>query len=343
MRIKEAIDSAASRPVAALGVSGTRALLGFVGLMYYLSHYSDRHYLFGPGPDPILPHHLFAEQVQERGSFSLYTWSTSEAWFEAVFHLGLLAALAVTAGVGGRAVLAMHGVFLWSLYELLPAFQDGGDNLAQLVIPMLLLTNCHQYFSFSSGFANRVIGRFPGGLRSLGVPLHNLGVAAIAVQMCLVYVVSGLYKVQGEVWQDGTALFYIMRVPEFELPGLSNLVYNSDVLVLLGTYSTTLFLVYFPMGILVPRMRPWTAIASIAFHVSIGVFMGLTGFALTMVACDLIFLSSALSRARQMARTVGERWSRKHPESPRTTAVEQSTPPESDSPVGAPVPQAAKS
>ncbi|MCX4583771.1 HTTM domain-containing protein [Streptomyces sp. NBC_01481] len=340
MSIKESIDSAASRPVAALGVSGTRALLGFVGFMYYLSHYSDRHYLFGPGADSVLPHRLFVEQVQEKGSFSLYTWSTSEAWFEAVFHLGLLAALAVTLGVGGRAVLAAHGIFLWSLYERQTAVIDGGDNLAQLVIPMLLLTNCYQHFSFSSGSARRVIGRLPESVRSLGVPLHNLGVAAIAVQMCLVYVVSGLYKVQGEAWQDGTALFYIMRVPEFELPGVSSFVYNSDILVFLGTYGTALFLVYFPMGILVPSLRPWTAAASIAFHVSIGVFMGLTAFALTMIACDLIFLSSALSRARQIGRTIGKRWTQKHPESLRIMATEQGAP-DNDNPVDAPVPQPA--
>ncbi|GAA4556278.1 HTTM domain-containing protein [Streptomyces collinus] len=340
MSIKKTIDSAASRPVAALGVSGTRALLGFVGLMYYLSHYGDRSYLFGPGADSVLPHRLFLEQIQEKGSFSLYAWSTSEVWFEAVFHLGVLAALAVTVGVGGRAVLAAHGILLWSLYERQSAFLDGGDNLAQLVIPFLLLTNCYQNFSFSSGVADRVVGRLPGSVRALGVPLHNLGVVAIAVQMCLVYVVSGLYKVQGDVWQDGTALFYIMRVPEFELPGLSNLVYNNDLLVFLGTYSTTLFLVYFPMGILVPSLRPWTAAASIAFHVSIGVFMGLTAFALTMIACDLIFLSSALSRARKLARTLRERWTQKQPGSIPTVTDQDA--PESDAPAPVPVPQAAR-
>jgi len=339
MRIKEAIDSAASRPIAALGVSGTRALLGFVGLMYYVSHYSDRDALFGPGADSVLPHHLFIEEITEKGSFSLYAWSTSQAWFEVLFHLGLLAALAVTFGVGGRMILAAHGVLLWSLYERQPAFLDGGDNLAQLVIPMLLLTDCYRHFSFSGGLARRVTRRLPEGLRCLGVPLHNLGVAAIAVQMSLVYVVSGLYKVQGEVWQDGTALFYIMRVPEFELPGWSSLVYQNDVIVFLGTYSTTLFLVYFPMGILVPSLRPWTAAASIAFHVSIGVFMGLTGFALTMVACDLIFLSSALARARETARGIGMRWAQKHPGDARTITEEDA--PESDRPVDAPVPQTA--
>lgn len=163
--------------------------------------------------------------------------------------------------------------------------------------------------------------------------------AAIAVQMCLVYVVSGLYKVQGEVWQDGTALFYIMRVPEFELPGWSSLVYDNDVLVFLGTYSTTLFLVYFPTGILVARLRPWTAAASIAFHVSIGVFMGLTAFALTMVACDLIFLSSALAGARRTARSITARWTPKQPGGVRT--VTEGGAPDSDRTVDAPVPQTA--
>ncbi|MFZ4150585.1 hypothetical protein [Streptomyces pseudogriseolus] len=88
-----------------------------------------------------------------------------------------------------------------------------------------------------------------------------------------------------------------MRVAEFELPGWSNLVYENDLLVVLGTYGTVAFLVYFPLGVLVPALRPWAAAASICFHVSIAFFMGLTGFALTMIACDLVFLSGALDRA----------------------------------------------
>lgn len=58
----------------------------------------------------------------------------------------------------------------------------------------------------------------------------------------------------GEEWQDGTALFSVMRVPEFELPGWSHSAYENDILVVL------------------------------------------TGFALTMIACDLIFLWRALDR-----------------------------------------------
>ncbi|WP_326604910.1 hypothetical protein OG930_21930 [Streptomyces sp. NBC_01799] len=85
---------------------------------------------------------------------------------------------------------------------------------------------------------------------------------------------------------------------------------------------------YFPLGILVPRLRPWAAVASIGFHVSIGFFMGLTGFALTMVACDLIFLSRPLGEGVAFAtratarieRSLRERLRRPEKDACNTTA-----------------------
>ncbi|MDH3038365.1 HTTM domain-containing protein [Streptomyces sp. TRM75561] len=290
--ITDRLDFWSLRPVAVTGVSGTRVLLGFVGLMYYVSQYQERNYLFGP--DGVLPHEDFKAQLT---GFSLYTLSASPWYFQLVYHLGIAAALAVMLGVGGRPGLAVHWALLWSVYQRQPGLLDGGDNLAYVVIPFLLLTRCYDRFALPVGLASRLARRVPGHLRALSVPFHNLGVLMVAAQICLVYVVSGLYKVMGEEWQDGTALFYIMRVAEFELPGWSHLVYENDALVVLGTYGTVAFLVYFPVGVLVPALRPWAAAASICFHLSIAFFMGLTGFALTMIACDLVFLSGALDRA----------------------------------------------
>lgn len=291
-RMSARLDTWSLKPVAVTGVSGTRALLGFVGLMYYVSQYQERNYLFGPGG--ALPHHDFKAQLT---GFSLYALSASPVYFQAVYHLGIAVALAVTLGIGGRPGLALHWVLLWSVYQRQPGLLDGGDNLAYVVIPFLLLTRCYDRFALPTGVAGRLAQRLPGRLRAVSVPFHNLGVLMVAAQICMVYVVSGLYKVMGEEWQDGTALFYIMRVAEFELPGWSHLVYENDVLVVLGTYGTVAFLVYFPLGVLVPALRPWAAAASICFHLSIAFFMGLTGFALTMIACDLVFLSGALDRA----------------------------------------------
>lgn len=121
-------------------------------------------------------------------------------------------------------VLAAHWVFLWSIFQRRHSLLDGGDNLAYVVIPMLLLTRRYDHFSISTGAARWISARILGTIRSLSIPLHNLGVLAIALQITLAYVTSGLYKIQGRLWQDGTALFYIMRVPEFTYLGVSNLV-----------------------------------------------------------------------------------------------------------------------
>ncbi|MEU4029098.1 hypothetical protein [Streptomyces anulatus] len=76
------------------------------------------------------------------------------------------------------------------------------------------------------------------------------------------------------MWQDGTALFYVLRVPEFSFPALSHFVYENDFLVFSGTYVTVLYLVYFPLGILAPSLRRWAAVMSISFHLGIGLLMG---------------------------------------------------------------------
>ncbi|CAL9480541.1 HTTM domain-containing protein [Streptomyces sp. enrichment culture] len=315
------LDSWSLDPVAVTGVSGTRVLLGFVGLMYYASQYQERNYLFGP--DGVLPHEEFEAQLT---GFSLYTLSASPGYFQLVYHLGMAAALAVMLGVGGRPGLALHWALLWSVYQRQPGLLDGGDNLAYVVIPFLLLTRCYERFALPTGLADRLAQRVPGRLRAVSVPFHNLGVLMVAAQICLVYVVSGLYKVMGEEWQDGTALFYIMRVAEFELPGWSGLVYENDLLVVLGTYGTVAFLVYFPLGVLVPALRPWAAAASVCFHLSIAFFMGLTGFALTMIACDLVFLSGALDRALS--------WVRGRLPGARTPEAEAEAPPKAERPGG---------
>ncbi|MFE3324945.1 hypothetical protein [Streptomyces sp. NPDC059176] len=299
------LDRLSASPVAVTGVCGTRALLGFVGFMFYASQYGDRGYLFGP--DGVYPWQSFTEGLRDNGTFSLLSLSTSGGWFEMVFHLGMLAALAVTLGLGGRLVLAAHWVLLWSVFQRQPLILDGGDNLAYLVLPMLLLTNCYDRFALSFGVVRRWVARMPGTLRAVAPALHNLGVAAIGAQICLVYIVSGLYKVQGRMWQDGTALFYVLRIPEFEWPGISRLLYENDLLVVGGTYAATLFMVYFPLGVLVPRLRPWAAVGSIGLHVSIALLMGLTSFALTMVACDLVFLSRGLDDGVRVARRAWNR------------------------------------
>ncbi|KIF06711.1 membrane protein, partial [Streptomyces sp. RSD-27] len=71
--------------------------------------------------------------------------------------------------------------------------------------------------------------------------LHNAGMLVIMAEVCLIYATAGWYKIQGSRWQDGTALYYPLRLDYFTpWPGLSGALAGSGVAVLLLTYGTVL-------------------------------------------------------------------------------------------------------
>lgn len=288
-----------------IGASLTRVGLGLVTLSYYLIHYGDRHFLFGP--DGVWPWSNFHETLRESGSFSLYALSRADLWFELLFHAGIVVSLLVVVGFRTRAAVVVHYVLTWSIYQRNPTLLDGGDNLLYLVVLYLVAVDCGAHFSIDA--ARRRRRGVDDGLRGLryrvGSLLHHAGVAAIAVQVCVLYLTSGLYKVQGQKWQDGTALYYILRVPEFTWPGWSERVYMNAFLVTVLTYATVLFQLSFPFLLLNRYTRLAAVAGGLFFHVGIALFMGLAAFSATMISVELLLLSDQdYGRLRRWARAL---------------------------------------
>jgi hypothetical protein len=281
-------------PRAATALAVLRIVVGVLALVYYLRDYGQRHLFFGP--DGVYGSAAVAATTRELGTFNLYSLSDSPVYFEVVFHAAILAAAAVTIGFGGRWAIAVHYVLLWSTYGQNPALLDGGDNLQMIVVPALVLTECTSRL----GVHIRPRVNTPGLVRST---LHNTGLLLIAGQICVVYLMSGLYKVQGPLWQDGTALYSILRVPDFYFPGVTELLFASDTLLVLGAYGTVLSSIAFPVLIIFRRGRLPAVLMMTAFHLSIAFFMGLTAFAAIMVACDLVFASGHVERVLVRARS----------------------------------------
>lgn len=131
-------------------------------------------------------------------------------------------------------------------------------------------------------------------LAAVRAVLHNMGVLAVVAQLCVVYSVSGLTKVQGETWRNGTALYYALKSAEFSFPPLSDWIYRSDAVLTLICYMTVLFLVGFPFLVLLnPLTRRLAIFMGISFHLGIGVVMGLSSFATYMIAAELILVSDS--------------------------------------------------
>jgi hypothetical protein len=298
------VDDAA-RPRCRTGASVMRLVAGATILVQYLLNYEQRRYLYGP--QGVWPFATFIADLRMRHGFSVYAWSASPLWFEVVYHLSILVALAWFLGYRTRLLTPVLYVLWSSLHQRFLVLWDGGDNAMQLT----LIFGCFADLSarFSIDEQRRAAAPVRPWQRDLGAMLHNGAMLAIAVQLALVYGVAGLTKVQGESWRNGTALYYALRAGEFAWPGKSEHIYHSATLLTALAYATVAFQVSFPFLLFLGRrLRVVALVSGLFFHLGIASFMGLITFAGFLVAIDLSLLAdeeyAAFARA---LRAVGRR------------------------------------
>jgi len=270
-----------------IGASMFRIVAGATVLIQVLINYGQRRYLYGP--DGIWPFQTFAQAVAHSRNFSIYAWSQSPWYFEVCFHLGILAAFLWMLGWRTRILTPVTFVFWWSLHQRFPVLWDGGDNVMRLVCVYGMFANLGAHFSLD---AKRLAGRPPPP--AWMAMLHNAAMIAFGAQISLVYAVAGLYKVQGEPWRNGTALYYSFRGGQFIWPGVSELLYQSAWFTTVISYITVFFQISFPYMMMMNRHTRTAAVCiGVMFHVGIALFLGLITFSFFMLSVDLALIDDA--------------------------------------------------
>lgn len=301
-----------------MGASIFRLISGSAILIEYLLNYAQRHYLFGP--DGLFPYQAFETHMTYTSAFSVYAWSRSPVYFEVCYHLGILVAVLWWLGWHTRVMTALCFVFWFSLHQRFPSLWDGGDNLMRLVMMYGMVANLGAYFSLD---AQRRAGQPapPAWRRQVSAILHSGAMLAFALQISLVYGVAGLYKVQGEAWREGTALYYAFRGGQFVWAGVSDIFYQNDFLMVALAYLTVAYQVSFPFLLFMNRYTRLVALVlGVSFHLGIALFMGLITFSLFMMAVDLSLIDDDEYRA--LGRWAERLWNRRR-QQPRPAEPEQ--------------------
>ncbi|WP_394805795.1 HTTM domain-containing protein [Streptomyces fradiae] len=121
--------------------------------------------------------------------------------------------------------------------------------------------------------------------------LHNATLAVIMAEVCLIYATAGWYKIQGSRWQDGTALYYPLRLDYFSpWPAVSDLLAGASVVVMLITYGTVIVQVAFPFTLFNRRVKNVLIAVMMMEHAGIALLLGLPAFSLAMITADAVFL-----------------------------------------------------
>lgn len=123
--------------------------------------------------------------------------------------------------------------------------------------------------------------------------LHNFAVVACLMQLSILYFESAFYKIQGHVWANGAALYYILRTNEFALPGWGDLIWRSAALVSVGTYCTILFELAHPFLLWHARAKYLMFAGAVLLHTGIGVLMGIPWFSLTMISAHAVLFNDS--------------------------------------------------
>lgn len=153
---------------------------------------------------------------------------------------------------------------------------------------------------------DRVWSMTPDRRRSSGWP-DGLPVWIIRIHICIVYFSAGLWKISGEQWWDGTALWLALLQPmfihrPFSWYTLETLAKFRIVFSLAGM-GVVLAQLAFPFLIFVRAIRPYILTIMIFFHICIGLFLGLQLFSFTLIIFDIAaFYEFSSSKALLLTR-----------------------------------------
>jgi hypothetical protein len=302
------------RPLSLYAAAFLRIGFGLLYLVLLVREFPHRQELWGPESPwtPALARQSFAQS----GWVSLLTLSDSQLYFEACYAVALLAALLFMLGWHTRAASILFAVMVASIRGRNMTIVDGGDNLTFLMVVYLIFTACGRRWSLDSRRARRRAAiRLPDASRPTGeealtlraqagvardftaTVLHNCAMLVIMAQLCILYGATSLYKVQGEMWDDGTAIHYVLNLDGFQpWPALSHLIDSHQLVVTVLSYLTVLVQVALPFSVF-SNVKYVVLAFLIPMHLGIAVVLGLPLFSAVMIVADAAFLPDRFYQA----------------------------------------------
>ena len=280
---------------ATVGFSLFRILFGVSMLIVLLPSFADRHYLWGAGSWWVEP------EARRRGWWEplrLLFPKDSAFWFDVAYAVLLGLAVIFILGWMTRWVTPVLLVLWVGLSTNTTLLTNGGDTLMRIALLFAVFASLSEHFSVDAWLRRRRAERGRAAVSRpawwpawIGTWTHNTALVLCCYQILLVYLVSSILKLSGTEWLDGTALYYALALDEFRvLPGLSDILSESALLVMIGTWMALTVQLLFPVALLWRPSR-YVAVVLITFtHLGIAVLLGLWPFSLAMIALDLLLI-----------------------------------------------------
>ncbi len=172
---------------------------------------------------------------------------------------------------------------LLNINNKLVAISDGGFNITTLLCIFLCFVN-----TSGTEYSHKI-----PFYKDFLTAISNTFFLLCKIQLSVMYLMSGIYKLQGVLWQKGVAVYYVLQNEEYSHPFWKALIENNDFLIAFFTYSTMGLQIAYPFLIWNKNTRLLMLVAICFFHLGTIFIMGLTTFGLCGIISNTIFLKDS--------------------------------------------------
>ncbi|MGE3316831.1 MAG: HTTM domain-containing protein [Planctomycetaceae bacterium] len=244
------------------------------------------------GPDGVLPYSDWMTVVKFP-RVSLFPLLPESSWsVEAVLCLGVVAGCFLTMGLQSRACSVLVWLVLASLHHRNPFLFNSGDTLLRVLGFWLMFAESGRAWSFDR-LLRQARGVEPDGEpRVVAWPIRMM-----QLQVCWMYLSTGVWKAQGPLWRSGLAVYYVLGLPELSnwpLPAFARSVEFS----MAATWGTLLVEIGLPFALWWRRYRYAAIGCGVAFHFGLEYCLNVAVFQWIAIASMILFAETR-SKARE--------------------------------------------
>lgn len=208
--------------------------------------------------------------------FSILGASDSSAYL--IYGTHLIAIVGLTLGLWTRSSAVVAFITLVSLHHRDPLILNSGDTAMRVVLFLLMFSRAGDAFSLDRWRALKAG-------TTTGPPAFQMPWAQrlMQIQICIIYFSTACFKLQGEAWTNGTAVYYTTRLWDFErfpVPFLN----DSLVAIRLMTWASLAIECALCSCVWVKEWRNTVLILGVLLHLSIEYSMNIPVFQWVMMS-----------------------------------------------------------
>ncbi len=220
------------------------------------------------------------------------SWFPQTAGAALAMNIGLIICLTLLLVGFLPRVSALIGFILHvGLIQRNYAIAYGADFITTFMFFSLIFIQSDRRFSLSAWLRSkngRPIREKSGTIEQI---FSSAFVRIMQIQLCLIYMYTGLEKMKGSSWWDGSAIWAVIGNQQIMFIDAS-WIRNVPLLLAAMTFTTLLFEIYFTPLVWIPALRKWILGLGILMHIGIALSIGLFYFSFGMMSVYFLWADS---------------------------------------------------